>query len=295
MTATTLGPVAAVGSPSSTVLRRFIRQPKACLGAALLLVIVAAAVLAPQLAPGDPDAQSLLERLQPPSGAHLLGTDDFGRDALSRLIYGSRVSLVAAAIVLVVSGGIGIPLGVLAGYRGGRVDALLDRANDGFMSIPALILALSIVATLGSGLTVAMVAVGVVFAPRFFRVARAASREVARESFVEASRSIGARPGRVVVQHVLRNILPTLVVQAGIVLGTAVNAEASLSFLGLGAPPPTASWGSMLSSALSNLERAPHLAWPPGVLVVVTVLAFGMVGDGLARALSRDVARGGEG
>jgi peptide/nickel transport system permease protein len=251
----------------------------------VLLIIVAA--FTPLLAPYDPNAQELLLRLKAPSGQHWLGTDEFGRDILSRLMYGARVSMLAAAEALVVAAGIGAPLGMVAGYAGKKIDAVLGRFFDGLMSIPALILALTMVAVLGPGLTKAMFAVGVVFAPRYFRVARAVTLDLRKETFIEASEAIGASPLHTVLRHVVPNIMSPLVIQASVLLGTAVTAEASLSFLGLGVRPPTASWGSMLSGAYSYMSQAPLLVIMPGLMIGLTVLGFTLVGDGLRGALGQ--------
>lgn len=299
MIATTDGPTspppAATGPASPHPIRaavgRFTQHRLACVGLGFLVLLCLVAVFAPWLSPHDPDKQILTSRLQAPGGDHLLGTDQLGRDALSRLIYGSRVSLTAAAQVIVVSGVIGIPLGMVAGYVGGRLDRVLDRVNDGLMSIPGLILALSIVATLGPGLRNAMVAVGVVFAPRFFRVMRAVTQEVRAETYIEASEAIGCSTRRTIFRHVLPNTVSVLVIQASVILGTAVNAEASLSFVGLGVQPPTASWGSMLSSAVGSGPRGTHLLWPPGIMIVLTVLAFTLIGDGLRVAFGRPTSK----
>ncbi|CAM3162997.1 ABC transporter permease [Prescottella defluvii] len=252
-----------------------------------LLLLGAVAVFAPALAPFSPDAQDLLGRLQSPNGTHWLGTDDFGRDVLSRLIFGARVSLRAAAIAVCVGLVLGLPAGVFAGFRGGRIDAFLARAYDGLMSVPGLILALTLVAILGPGLTNAMIAVGVILAPPFFRVARAATQDVRQETYIEAAMALGCSGPRTVLRHVLPNVLPSVIVQMSVALGIGVSAEASLSFLGLGVQPPTASWGSMLTTASQTISVAPYLVWPPGVMIFLTVLAFAFVGEGLQAALGR--------
>ncbi|WP_300680655.1 ABC transporter permease [Nocardioides sp.] len=267
-------------------LRRFLRtEPLAATAAAYLLLIVLAAIFAPLLAPHDPNVQSLMQRLKPFSGEHPLGTDDFGRDVLSRLIYGTRVTLQASAVAVGVSVAIGVPTGLVAGYRRGWLDALLSRIFDGLMSIPGLILALTIVAVLGPGLTNAMAAVGLIFAPQFFRVTRAATSEVMGETYIESSLSIGCTPLRVVSKHVLPNVVPAILVQVSVALGVAVSAEASLSFLGLGVEAPTSSWGAMLSTAVQTMTIAPNMVWIPGLMIFSVVLAFTLLGEGLRRTL----------
>lgn len=267
-------------------LRRFVRtEPLGTLAGLYLLLILVAAVFAPVLATHDPNAQSLMERFQPWSGEHLLGTDDYGRDVFSRLVYGARVTLQASAVAVGVSILIGVPAGLLAGYRRGMIDAIFSRTFDGLMSIPGLILALTIVAVLGPGLTNAMAAVGLIFAPQFYRVTRAATQEVMGETYIESSLSIGCTPRRLVLKHVLPNVVPAILVQVSVALGVAVSAEASLSFLGLGVEAPTASWGSMLSTAAQTMTIAPNMVWLPGILIFTVVLAFTLLGEGLRRAI----------
>ncbi|HLY82340.1 MAG TPA: ABC transporter permease [Acidimicrobiales bacterium] len=267
------------------VLRRFVANRTAVAGAVFLVIVVLIAVFAPLLAPFDPNKQNLLLRLKPPRHGHWLGTDEFGRDELTRIIYGARVSLIAALEAVAVATVGGIPSGMLAGFTAARMDAVLGRLNDALMSVPALLMALTVIAVLGPGLNTAMLAVGVIFIPRFFRIARAATQDVRHNTYVEASRAIGCTTRRTVLYHVLPNALTPLVVTLAIALGAAVTAEASLSFLGLGVKPPTPSWGSMLGAADSNMVLAPHLVYFPGIMIALTVLAFAMVGDGLAQAL----------
>lgn len=263
------------------------RRPAAVIAGLGVALLAFTAVFAAWLAPYDPYAQDLLHRLQPPSAQHLLGTDDYGRDVLSRLIFGTRISLTAALQAVALALVLGLPLGVIAGYRGGWVGTLLTRAMDALMSAPSLVLAITIVAVLGSGITNAMFAVGLVMAPRFFRVARASTMDVRGETYIEAAIALGCKTSRTIVRHILPNVMPPIILVISVSLGTAVAAEASLSFLGLGAKAPAASWGSMLSTAASNMQLAPHLVWPPGVMIFLTVLAFTYLGDGVRRALTR--------
>jgi peptide/nickel transport system permease protein len=268
-------------------LRRFLSNRLAVVGAAFILLLVVTAILAPLIAPHDPNAQNISYRLsRPGADGHVLGTDHLGRDVLSRLIYGGRVSLLAALEAVVVSVVLGVPLGMLAGFVGRRLDAVLTWINDALMSVPALILALTIVAVLGPGsLTNAMLAVGIVTAPRLFRIARAASMSVREETYIEASMGIGCTTARTLWRHVLPNALTPLAIGATLVFGSAVVAEASLSFLGFGVRPPTASWGSMLNDAYANINLAPYLLYIPGALIALVVLAFTFIGDGLRDAL----------
>ena len=263
---------------------RFLRNRLAVVGAVFLGVLVLVAVLAPWLAPGDPNAQELTERFQEPGGAHLLGTDSLGRDNLSRLIYGARVSLLAGALALGVAVAIGVPLGLLAGYLNGKIDKAASMLNDALMAVPGLILALALIAVLGPGLTNAMLAVGVGMAPRFYYLTRIATKDLRNDTFIEASTAMGCTRARILGVHILPNVMPPLIVQATFIFGAAILAEASLSFLGLGVEPPTASWGAMLSDASTRLDLA-YLIWGPGVALTLTVLAFAAVGDGWRDAL----------
>lgn len=277
---------AAAKSPRTWLAGARNRPATAAAGLFVVLLIVMA-IFAPLIAPYDPYAQVIVDRLRPPGSTHLLGTDDYGRDVLSRLIFGARISLSASLQAVVVALILGLPLGIVAGYRGGWVGVLLTRIMDALMSAPSLVLAITIVAVLGSGITNAMFAVGLVMAPRFFRVARASTMDVRGDTYIEAATALGCTPRRIVIRHILPNVMPPIVLVVSVSLGTAVAAEASLSFLGLGAKAPAASWGSMLSTAASNMQLAPYLIWPPGVMIFLTVLAFTYLGDGIRRTLTR--------
>ena len=269
------------------ILRTILRRRGSVVAGVFVLLLIVVAVLAPVIAPSDPNAQNVLQRLTPPSAAHLLGTDDYGRDVLSRLIFGARVSLWAAAQAAVIALVIGLPLGMVAGYRGGWLGVTLTRIMDALMSTPALVLAITIVAVIGPGITKAMLAVGLVMAPRFFRVARATTMDVRHETYIEALIALGCSSRRITLRHILPNVMPPIVLVISVSLGTAVAAEASLSFLGLGVLPPAASWGSMLTTAASNMGLATYLVWPPGVMIFLTVLAFTYLGDGVRRGMLR--------
>jgi peptide/nickel transport system permease protein len=280
-------------SAGRRILRRFLSNRVAVGALVFLALLVLVAIFAPLIAPHDPDAQNLSQRLKASVG--VLGTDDYGRDQLSRLIFGARVSLIAVLVTVGVAAGIGIPLGLLAGFKAGWLDATLSRLSDALMSVPALIFALTVIAVLGPGLVNAMIAVGIVTMPRFFRVARAASRDVAQETFIDASRTVGCGTTRLLWRHLLPNMLSPLVVQVSVMAGAAVAAEASLSFLGLGVKAPTASWGSMLTTAQTNIYTSPYLVYPPGIMIALTVLAFTLVGDGLRQAIGTRGVQGAEG
>lgn len=269
--------------------RRFLGNRTAVVALAVLALIVAAAIFAPVLAPYDPAAIDVSDRLRPPSGDHWLGTDDVGRDVLSRLLMGARWSLGAAAMATSISFLLGTPFGLLAGYLGGRSDMLLCRLADALMSFPSLILAIGIIAAMGPGLTNAMVALGIVYAPRMFRVVRSATLSVRAETFIEASVSVGSSTGRVIRRHVLPNVMSPLIVQLSLMMAFALLAEASLSFLGLGVTPPDASWGVMLGRAFRDVRVAPYLIYWPGLAIAITTLSFNIVGDGLRDALGREL------
>jgi peptide/nickel transport system permease protein len=261
--------------------RRLLRDPAAVFGLVVVLVVVLAAVLAPLIAPYDPNEQDLLSRLRGPSAAHWLGADDFGRDQFSRVVYGARVTLAAALLAVSVGFVLGVATGMVAGFRGGRLDGLLGRAVEILMALPGFLLAVTVIAVLGPGLTNAMLAVGVLLTPPFFRVARAATQAVAAETYIEASRSLGCTTWRTLTRHVLPNMIAPILVQLAILFGLAITFEASLSFIGLGVQPPTPSLGLMLSNGREFMTSSPWVVAGPGIAIVVIVLGFTLVGDGL--------------
>ncbi|HMG44229.1 MAG TPA: ABC transporter permease [Acidimicrobiales bacterium] len=258
---------------------RFLTNRVAVAATAVLLLLVVVAAIAPMLAPQDPNHQDLANPLRSPSGDHLLGTDALGRDTLSRLIMATRVSMVAAALATGVAILGGVPAGLLAGYLGGWIDAVLGRITDALLTMPPLILAMAIIGVLGPGLTNAMFAVGVVFAPRFFRVARGAGQSVRSETYILACRAMGCSTGRILWRHVMPNTSGPLLVQTSFTAGLAITAEASLSFLGLGLRPPAASWGSMTQQAFTTLTTNSFPIFPPVAMVIVAILAFSVIGD----------------
>ena len=272
-------------SPAALAFRRFVGRPAAVGGLVVIVVLVAVAILAPLVAPYDPIATSWSLVRKAPSAAHWMGTDENGRDVLSRVVYGARASLMAGVVSVAIAAGIGVPVGLLAGFAGGWVDGVVGRVVDAMLACPFLILAIALAAFLGPALTNAMIAIGVTAAPVFVRVARGATMDAAANEYVEAARAIGNPAWRVAVRHVLPNIVPPLMVQATLAIAAAVIAEASLSFLGLGQQPPAPSWGSMLNSAQRFLTQAPWLAVFPGAAIFLAVLAFNLVGDGLRDAL----------
>ncbi|MGI4950741.1 MAG: ABC transporter permease [Janthinobacterium lividum] len=272
-------------SPGVLALQRFRGRPAAVLGAVVIALFVLVALAAPLVAPYDPTATSWSLVRKAPSMAHWMGTDENGRDVLSRVIYGARASLLAGVVSVVIAAGIGVPVGLLAGFMGGKTDLVVGRIVDAMLACPFLILAIALAAFLGPALTNAMIAIGVTAAPVFVRVARGATMDAATNEYVEAARALGNPPWRVALRHVAPNIVPPVLVQATLAIATAIIAEASLSFLGLGQQPPAPSWGSMLNSAQRFLTQAPWLAIFPGASIFVAVLAFNLVGDGLRDAL----------
>ncbi len=291
MSDTTLPAIAAAGaeemleSPARRALRRLIKRKGAVIGLAVLSLFIVLAVFAPLISPYDAIATSWSLVRKPPSALHWFGTDELGRDVLARVIYGARASLLAGLISVTLAMSIGVPLGLLAGYRGGFADALISRITDAMLACPFLILAIALAAFLGPSLGNAMIAIGVSATPVFIRLTRAQVMGVKVEDYVEAARSIGNPPWRIALVHILPNILPALLVQATLSIAAAIIAEAALSFLGLGQQPPAPSWGSMLNAAQRFLTNAPWMAIWPGLAIFLVVLSLNLVGDGLRDAL----------
>ena len=274
-----------VESPMRRALRRLKRRKGAIAGLAVIVIFVVLAVFAPLIAPFDPAAQSWSAVRKAPSALYWFGTDDVGRDVLSRVIFGTRASLLAGVISVGIAVSIGVPLGLTAGYLGGWIDALLSRITDAMLAVPFLILAIALAAFLGPSLGNAMIAIGVTTTPIFIRLTRGQVMAVKVEDYVEAARAIGNPRWRIALFHILPNILPALLVQATLSIAAAIIAEAALSFLGLGQQPPAPSWGSMLNSAQRFLTPAPWMAVWPGLAIFLTVLSFNLLGDGLRDAL----------
>ncbi|WP_425839954.1 ABC transporter permease [Microbacterium sp. PA5] len=266
-------------------IRGRMRRPAVYLSVGFLLLLVVVALLAETIAPYDYAAQDLQNQLQPWSSEHWLGTDHLGRDVLSRLMYATRLTLLAPLLSVGIALLIALPTGLFAGYARGWVDQVTSRVAEVFLALPGLVFALVIVAILGRGLFNAMLALGIAFAPGLFRVVRAATLGVAGETYIESSRSIGSSTLRTVFVHVVPNIMAPLVVQVTILMGIAIIAESALSFIGVGAQPPAASLGSMLRDAYDFQFRAPLAVLPPGILLMVTVLCFNTLGDRFRDAL----------
>ncbi|MDE2005961.1 MAG: ABC transporter permease [Rhodospirillales bacterium] len=275
----------APASPLRLALGRFRRHRTGMVGFALVAGFVAIAAAAPLIAPYAPIAASWDAIRQAPSLVHWMGTDEIGRDELSRVLWGARASLAAGVVSVLIAGAIGVPAGLAAGFAGGATDAVLSRLVDAMLAIPFLILAIALAAFLGPNLRNAMIAIGITTAPVLMRVARAATLDVMTQDYIEAARALGNPPWRLALRHVVPNILPPLLVQSTLAIASAIIAEASLSFLGLGEQPPTPSWGSMLNAAQQFLTQSPWLATFPGLAIFLTVLGFNLVGDGLRDAL----------
>lgn len=269
----------------SRVWKKLKKNPAALLGGAVVVFFVAIALLAPILPINDPTATDWLAVRQAPSAQYLFGTDEIGRDVLSRMIWGAQASLLAGVVSVAIAVCLGVPLGVLAGYLGGWTDAAISRVTEALLAAPFLILAIALAAFLGPSLTNAMIAIGLSAMPIFIRLARAQTMTVMTEDYVESARAVGLKHGALITRYILPNIFPPILVQATLTIATAIIAEASLSFLGLGQQPPAPSWGSMLNIAKNFLEQAPWMALYPGAAIFLVVLGFNLLGDGLRDAL----------
>jgi peptide/nickel transport system permease protein len=267
------------------VLKRALTARGAPVGMAVLVVAVLVAILAPLLAPYDPLKQDLSNPLLAPSAAHLLGTDNLGRDIVARVIYGTRVSLIAGLASVTVAVVAGSLLGLGAGFSGGRLDSVVMRLMDAVLSFPGLVLALALGAVIGAGLGGVVIALGVVYTPTFARLMRGQVLTMREREFVHAARVLGAPSWRIVRQHILPNVATPIVVQASLSIAFAILAEASLSFLGLGVRPPEPSWGGMINQGRGYLQQAPWIVFGPGAALFVTVLGLNFVGDAIRDAL----------
>ncbi len=261
------------------------------MGAGILVVVALAAVLAPWVASHDPTAQSILHSFRSPSAAHWFGTDEYGRDLFSRVVWGARPALTVGVLSVLVSMIVGMPLGMLAGLKGGRVDLAVSALVDVMMSFPSLLLALMIVTLVGSGLHILVLAIGIAHVPLFIRLARSSTMQLRELDYVAASRTFGGRDSWIIVQHILPNIIGPLIVMATLGIAGAIRDEAALSFLGLGIQPPQPSWGNIIRDGVSAIMAAPWMALISGFALALTVLAFNMIGDSVRDVLDpRDIA-----
>jgi peptide/nickel transport system permease protein len=270
---------------SGAVVRQFRRSRAAVGGLALILLFVLMAILAPLLAPHDPTAFTLGQQLRPPSPTNPLGTDELGRDILSRLLWGARITLLITLGAVLLSLVVGTALGILAGFRGGWSDTLIMRAMDILLAMPGFLLAIAIIAALGAGTLNVVLAVGVYSIPAFARVARGSTLSAKEQDYVLAARALGTPDGGIMWRHILPNVTPPLVVQTTLRLATAILTASGLSFLGLGPQPPTPEWGAMLSTGRNYITSSPQLATIPGLAILLVAIGFNLLGDGLRDAL----------
>jgi peptide/nickel transport system permease protein len=272
-------------SQFADVWRRLKRNRAAIVGGIIVLLFVAIALLAPLIAPCPPDEGDLTKRLNPPGREHLLGTDPLGRDLLSRVIYGARVSLQIQVVSVAIALVIGTFLGLIGGYYGGKFDHLIMRFMDILLAFPGIFLAISIIAVLGPGLTNLMLAAGIYSIPQFARIVRGSVLTLKEKEFVEAARAVGESDFNILFRYILPNSMPPIIIQTTLRMATVLLTASGLSFLGLGVQPPTAEWGAMLSNARAYLITAPHVATVPGLAIMLVVMGFNLFGDGLRDSL----------
>jgi peptide/nickel transport system permease protein len=278
-------PIAEHRSRTRATIETVLRNRLAVAGLVILALLVIAAVLGPTFAPYEINDISISDRLTGPSATHWFGTDELGRDVLSRVIVGARVSLLVGFIAVGIALVVGVPIGLVSGFYGGAADSLLMRMMDILFALPAILLAIAILAVLGPGIVNAMIAIGIVYIPIFARITRGSVLTIKQSVFVRAARSLGATDARILRSHILPNVMAPIIVQTSLSLAFAILAEAALSFLGLGVQPPAPAWGRMLAEGRGFFEQAPWMAIFPGLAIVVTVMAFNFVGDGLRDAL----------
>ncbi|MDQ4077161.1 MAG: ABC transporter permease [Chloroflexota bacterium] len=273
------------GSLWRDVLRRLLRHRVGMFGLTIVSVLIFLAIFGPYLAPYDPNAIDFSVRFSPPTLQHPMGADDLGRDILSRILYGARVSLQVGVISVGLAATVGTLLGMIAGYTGRIVDEIIMRAMDILFAFPAILLAIAILAALGRGVANAMIAIGIVYTPIFARIARGSVLSVRQEEFVEAAHAVGASDARILFRHIFPNTLAPLIVEITLSLAFAILAEAALSFFGLGTQPPDPSWGRMLSEGRAYFRQSIWLAVFPGLAIMLTVMGFNFLGDGLRDVL----------
>ena len=264
-----------------TKLRYFLHSPKAVASIGYLIGLALVGALAPWITPYNPNDIELSNIMAAPSAAHWVGTDDLGRDVLSRLMAAAGASMFASFLAVSIGMSLGVPIGVIAGYVGGRTDAVISRVLDALLSLPAIVFAVGVAGVLGAGLVNGMLAVGILMLPGFARLVRATTLVVKQELYVDAIRAFGATPFRIITRHVLPNAIQSAIVNAGLLLAVALLAESSLSYLGLGVQPPNSSWGGMLARAYNYMEVAPEQMYAPGLAILCTALAFNALGESL--------------
>ncbi|CAN1542318.1 DppC ABC-type dipeptide/oligopeptide/nickel transport systems, permease components [Rhabdaerophilaceae bacterium] len=283
--ATAVLPIDTLAPKQNRVWRKLRRSRAAWIGGSIVITFVLVALFAPLIAPYDPLKSNFLLIRKPPSALYWLGTDELGRDIVSRLFYGGRASLMAGVVSVGIAVFIGVPIGLAAGWYGGWFDTLVSRITDALLACPFLILAIAFAAILGPSLTNAMIAIGLSAVPIFIRLARGQAISVKAEDYIEGARAVGVRDGWILIRHLAPNTLPPIVVQSTLFMAQAIILEASLSFLGLGQQPPQASWGAMLNTAKNFMEQAPWMSVSPGIAICLVVIGFNILGDGLRDAL----------
>lgn len=282
----TTGQAAYTGrSPWKQKLGRFKRNKRALVGLGMVVLFILVALFAPLLAPFDPAKQNMQIMLESPNAHHLFGTDEFGRDVLSRIMYGARISLMIGLVGVLIAVVFGVALGTLAGYFGGVLDAMIMRIIDIFMAFPSFLLALAIVSVLGPGMVNLMIAIGIFSVPTFARISRSAVISVKHREFIEATKAMGGTHARIIFKHLIPNTIAPIIVLSTLRMATAILTASGLSFLGMGAQPPTPEWGAMLSTGREYLRTSPHVCTVPGLAIMFMVLGFNMLGDGLRDAL----------
>jgi peptide/nickel transport system permease protein len=270
---------------AAATLKAFNTNKTSWIGLAVFLTVIALAIFAPVLAPFDPTEQNILDKLRPPSAEHWLGTDSFGRDTLSRVLYGARISLVIGTVSTLAAMLIGSAIGMLAGWHGGRLDVVTMQAMDVLLAFPSLILGLILVAMLGPSMLNIIIAIALTSIPPFARIARAPTIAIKEREFVMAGRALGYSDARIVAGHILPNILPEILVMASLWLANAIRTEASLAFVGLGVKPPTPTWGGMIREGFENILDSYTLALVPSIIILVVIFALNLLGDGLRDAI----------
>jgi len=270
---------------AAATLKAFNTNKTSWIGLAIFLIVIALAIFAPVLAPFDPTDQNILEKLRPPSAEHWLGTDSFGRDTLSRVLYGARISLVIGTVSTLAAMLIGSAIGMFAGWHGGRLDVVTMQGMDVLLAFPSLILGLILVAMLGPSMLNIIIAIALTSIPPFARIARAPTIAIKEREFVMAGRALGYSDARIVAGHILPNILPEILVMASLWLANAIRTEASLAFVGLGVKPPIATWGGMIREGFENILDSYTLALVPSIVILVVIFALNLLGDGLRDAI----------
>ncbi|MCT6923879.1 MULTISPECIES: nickel transporter permease [Bacillales] len=268
-----------------TFSKRLLKNKAAVVGGLIILFIIIVGIIGPLFMKTDPNAQDLINKLQPPSKEHWFGTDNFGRDIFTRIIFGTQLTLKVGFLSVFIGGVAGVVLGIVAGYYGGMVDTITMRIMDVLLAFPGILLALAIVSVLGGSLTNVIIAVGIFSVPAFARIVRGSTLQVKKLEYIDAVKALGASDGRIIFLHILPNIMSPIIVQATMRIATAILTASGLAFLGLGAQPPAPEWGAMLNDGRTYMHNASHMVMFPGMMIIIVVLAFNIFGDGLRDAL----------